>query len=38
MFETLFHENGLSLTSELSLVILHGPFSWKSPIMDELPG
>ena len=38
MLETLFHEYGLRVTAELSLVILQGPFSWNRPIMDELPG
>lgn len=35
---TLFHEFGLRLTLWLLLLIRHGPFSWKRPIMLELPG
>ena len=38
MLDTLFHEYGLYVTLELSFVILHGPFSWNNPIIDELPG
>ena len=38
MLETSFQEFGFSVTPLLSLVILHGPFSWKRPIMLELPG
>ena len=38
MFDTLFQEYGLRVTPELSFVILHGPFSWRRPIIEELPG
>ena len=38
ILDILFQEYGLRVTLELSFVILQGPFSWKSPIMDELPG
>lgn len=35
---TLFHEFGLRLTVWLLLLMRHGPFSWKRPIILELPG
>ena len=38
MLETSFQELGLRVTPLLSFLILHGPFSWKRPIMLELPG
>ena len=38
MLETSFQELGFNVTLLLSLVILHGPFSWNRPIMLELPG
>ena len=38
MLETSFHELGFNVTPLLSFVMRQGPFSWKSPIMLELPG
>ena len=38
MFDTSFQELGFRVTPLLSFLILHGPFSWKRPIMLELPG
>jgi hypothetical protein len=34
----VFHENGLSVTDSLLLEMRHGPCSWSSPIILELPG
>ena len=38
MLDTSFHEFGLRATPLLSFLMRHGPSSWKSPIMLELPG
>ncbi|KAJ6618925.1 hypothetical protein B0H10DRAFT_2371901 [Mycena sp. CBHHK59/15] len=38
MFEFVFHENGLSVTNSLLLVMRHGPFCCSIPSMLELPG
>jgi len=37
MFETLLHEYRFDMTVPLAS-ILHGPFSWKSLIMEDEPG
>ncbi len=38
MLTSLFQDSGFRVTLRLSLVILQGPFSWKRPIILELPG
>ena len=38
MFTSLFHDHGFSVVEFESALILHGPFSWRSPIIDEDPG